>query len=48
MEKFQRLMVFGLMIYSVELYAREDKPLNAIFILGLSIYQYLDYINRYK
>lgn len=48
MEKFQRLVIFGLMTVSVIAYIFLNKPIDAIFLLGLSIYNYIDFYNRYK
>ena len=48
MEKFQRLVIFGLMTFSVITYVFFNKPIDAIFLLGLSIYNYIDFYNRYK
>jgi hypothetical protein len=48
MEKFQRIIIFLFMLWSVILYCLFNKPLDAIFFLGLSIYNYIDFYNRYK
>lgn len=48
MEKIQRFSIFTLMTVSFIAYVFFDKPIDAIYLLGLAIYNYMDFYNRYK